>query len=125
MSRRKKLVIPFDARGGVIVVYRRMMDSNAYKQLKPQEKVLLLLLQLHWRLDKPVDYGIREASKKIPCSRMLAMKAFQQLAHLGFITCIEESIFSSRTQSKSRSWQLEWLPFGDKPPRNCWEKSSD
>jgi hypothetical protein len=124
MAKNKKPVIPYDTRGGVIVVYRRMMESKAYKQLKPQEKVLMLLLQLHWRLDKPVDYGVREAAQKIPCDRKTAMKAFQHLADSGFISCVEESMFSSRTESKSRGWRLEWLPFGKDKPTNYWEKVS-
>lgn len=123
--RNQKRKLPFDKRGGVIVVQRRMVESDIYQQLKSQEKVLLLLLQLHWKVDKPVDYGIREAAQKIPCSRTLAMKAFKRLTNMGFITCIEESMFSSRTQSKARGWRLEWLPFGKESPTNYWEKERD
>lgn len=125
MARKKKSPLPFDKRGGVIVIPQHMIKSDAYKQLTPQEKVLLLLLQVHWKVDKPVDYGIREAAQKISCDRKTAMKAFKHLADNGFITCVEESMFSSRTQSKARGWRLEWLPFGKDKPTNYWEKLSD
>jgi len=87
----------------------------------PQAKVLMMLLQMHWKPDKPVDYGIREASEKIPCDPKTASKAFNQLQERGFIFCTDESLFSSRTQSKTRTWRLEWLPFKDNSPRNTWE----
>lgn len=121
MARKKKHTLPFDSRGGVIIFPLRMIKSSTYQNLTPQAKVLMTLLHIHWRNDKLVDYGIREAVDKIPCSDKTASKAFKQLQVRGFITCIEESFFSSRTQSKARGWRLEWLPFNDRPPANTWE----
>jgi hypothetical protein len=121
MGRKKKHSLPFDTRGGVIVTPLRLIKSPIYQNLIPQAKVLMMLLQIHWRNDKPVDYGIREAAEKIPCSEKTASKAFNQLQERGFITCMEQSFFSSRTQSKSRGWRLEWLPYKDRPPANTWE----
>lgn len=125
MPRRKKQKLPFDKRGGVIVLPRRVLESSNYQKLTPQSKVLITLLQLHWRNDKSVDYGVREAAKKIPCSEKTASKSFHQLEELGFVTCVEYALFNSRTQSRSRSWRLEWLPFENKPPNNLWEKMSN
>ena len=39
----------------------------------------------------------------------------------GFIEKIDESLFNSRTGSKSRTWRLTWLPYKDLPPTNDWE----
>ena len=125
MARRKKHAIPFDKSGGVIVLSLRMMKSSTYLGLMPQAKVLMLLLQEHWRNDKHVDYGIREAAEKIPCDRRTVSKAFNQLQERGFIVCKEPAFFSSRTEAKSRRWQLEWLPFNDKPPTNTWDNWID
>lgn len=119
---RKQPKQPFDNRGGVTVTSIFMLKSEAYLSLIPQAKVLMVLLHLHWRPYKPVDYGVREAADKIPCDPKTASKAFKQLEERGFISCVEQSLFSSRTQSKSRSWRLEWLPFNDCKPRNTWEK---
>ncbi len=125
MARKKKHTLPFDNRGGVIVLPLRMITSPIYQNLTPQAKHLIVLLQIHWRNDKLVDYGIREAMQKIPCSDKTASKAFKALQERAFITCIDESFFSTRTQSKTRSWRLEWLPFNDRPPANTWEKWSN
>lgn len=122
MTGRKRFKQPFDKRGGVLITSTHLLKSKQYLSLMPQAKVLLTLLQIHWKADKLVDYGIREAAEKIPCDPKTAGKAFKQLQELGFITCIEQSIFSSRTLSKSRTWRLEWLPFNEQPPKNTWER---
>lgn len=119
---KKKQPLPFDKRGGVVAIRRPLLESENYLTLRPQEKVLITLLQIHWRNDKPVDYGIEEAAKKIPCDRRIAMRAFKVLRERGFISLVNESIFNSRTQSTSRSWRLEWLPYNSKEPSNKWEQ---
>lgn len=121
MAGRKRFKQPFDKRGGVLIISMILLKSESYLSLMPQAKVLMMLLQMHWKPDKPVDYGIREASEKIPCDPKTASKAFNQLQERGFIFCTDESLFSSRTQSKTRTWRLEWLPFNDNAPRNTWE----
>jgi len=125
MGRKKKHSLPFDNKGGVIVMPLRLVKSPIYQTLTPQAKVLMTLLQVHWRNDKLVDYGVREAAENIPCDRRTVSKAFNQLQERGFITCMELAFFSSRTQSKSRTWRLEWLPFNDRPPTNIWENWTD
>ena len=82
----------------------------------------MILMQIHWHNYKAVDYGIREASKKVPCAYNTARKAFDELIKKGFIEMVEPSIFSSRTESKTRTWRLTWLPFNSIKPTNDWEK---
>ena len=120
MAKRTKL--PFDTRGGKIVICRMLLDSNNYQTLSVYSRSLMTLLHVHWRNDKFVDYGVREAEKRLGCNRKTVMKAFDQLQERGFIVCAEQSLFSSRTQSKSRSWRLTWLPFNFDSPTNDWEK---
>ncbi len=119
---RKKQGLPFDKRGGTIVLCRKLIESENYLTLSPHARALMTLLQIHWRPDKPVDYGIREAEKKLLCNRKTAMKAFNLLIDRGFLVCTEQSVFSTRTQSKARSWRLTWLPYDFKPPTNEWEQ---
>jgi len=82
-------------------------------------------MQEHWRNDKPVSYGVREAAEKISCDVKTARKAFVMLREQGFITCVDESLFNSRTGSKARNWRLTWMPYMDKSPTNDWEKLSN
>ncbi len=124
MSRKKKTVLPFDRRGNAVVFNTYLLNSKSYLALRSQSKVLIILLQTHWRNDKPVDYGVREAAEKIPCDERTASKAFIELQKGGFITCIDESVFNSKTGSKSRSWRLEWMPFDHNKPNNYWDKTS-
>lgn len=122
MSRRKQS-LPFDKAGGVVAIQRQLVESEAYLKLSAQAKALLILMQLHWRNEKPVDFGIREAMAKIPCAKRTAQNAFNELQDRGFIELVEESVFNSRTQSKSRTWRLTWLPFLWKEPTNDWKQN--
>lgn len=122
MGRQKKNRLPFDSAGGVLTVPRRLLESPRYFEVSIYAKRLLVLMQLHWRNERPVAYGVREASQKVPCSRKVAMRAFQELQDAGFIRLMDEAWFDSRTGSKSRTWRLTWLPFMSRPPTNEWEK---
>ena len=121
----RKFKIPYDTRGGVCVLSRQMLNHENYLTLPAQAKVLILLLHEQWRDEKEVDYGIREASEKIPCSRPTAMKAFRQLEEREFIHKVSESLLSSRGASKTRTWRLTWMPFLSKKPTGEWENWID
>ncbi len=123
MAKRKKESLPFDKRGGRIVIQRVLLDSKEYLALSVHAKQLLTFLQVHWRNEKPVDYGVREAQEKLPCAKGTAAKAFKELEGAGFIVLVDESRFSSRTQSKTRTWRLTWLPYKSVYPTNDWDKN--
>ena len=105
-----------------MVVSRAMRESSAYGTMPPTAKVLMDLLQLHWRPHAHVSYGVREASLKIPCSINTATKSFKVLTDRGFIVLVDESLFNSKTGSKPREWRLTWMPFLDNLPTHDWEK---
>lgn len=119
---KKKSGLPFDSRGGVVTIQRRLLTSDAYLALSPQAKALIHLLQVHWRPDKPIGYGIREAERSIPCSRKLAIRAFKELVNAKFIEKVDDSLFCSRAKSKTRTWHLTWMPWNHLAPSNKWEK---
>ena len=114
--------LKYDNRGGVMVVSRAMRESYAYESMSPTAKVLMDLLQMQWRNDRPVAYGVREAGQKIGCKPETAGKAFKVLQDRGFIVCETESLFNSRTGSKAREWRLTWMPFDYRNPTHDWEK---
>lgn len=105
-----------------MVVSRAMRESPAYQSMPATAKVLMDLLHLQWRNDKPVAYGVREAGQKIGCKPETAGKAFNVLQERGFIVCFEQSLFNSKTGSKAREWRLTWMPFDYKNPTHDWEK---
>ena len=121
MGKRKSL--PYDRDGGAVVIQRRLLTSHAYVALRPQEKALLHLLQVHWRHGEPVAFGVREAMRLIPCSKSTAIRSFDVLQESGFIELVDESVFCSRTMSKARTWRLTWMPWNFKAPTNEWENS--
>lgn len=118
---RKKENLPFDKTGGVLAIQRRLIGSDAYLRLSLPARCLIPLLQCHWRNDKPVDYGTREAALRLSCDRRVAMRALIELKDAGFLRVADESLFNSRTGSKARSWILTWLPYLSRPPTNDWE----
>ncbi|MEQ8315109.1 MAG: hypothetical protein RL839_06570 [Gammaproteobacteria bacterium] len=122
MASKTKNRQPFDQRGGVIALGRHFLESQQYLGLSAQAKVLITLMQVHWRPHEPVGYGIREAMKRIPCAKGTAQRAFKELEEKGFIVKVDESLFNSRFMSKSRTWRLTWMPYNFKPPTNNWEK---
>jgi hypothetical protein len=115
--------LPFDKRGGAVTIQRRLLKSGAYLGLSPQAKVLMHQMQVHWRADKPIGFGVREAAATIPCSTKVAMRAFNELREAGFIKLVDESLFCSRVESKTRTWRLTWLPWAYREPSNDWEKA--
>ena len=119
---KKKNKLGYDQRGGVMVVSRGMRESMAYQTMPAAAKVLMDLLHMQWRPDKAVSYGVREAAKKIGCTTNTSGKSFKILVERGFIVCLEESLFNSRTGSRTREWRLTWLPFTDRNPTHNWEK---
>lgn len=120
---RNKAKLPFDGKGGVVSLQRRMLKSPAYLGLSAQAKALMMLMQRHWTAANPVGFGIRQAKSEIPCSDKIAMRAFRELEKAGFIIKEDDSLFCSRTQSKTRTWRLTWLPcWRHRPPTNDWEK---
>lgn len=126
MAGRKKTKLPFDSRGGVVTIQRRLLNSDAYLGLSPWAKSLIHLMQRHWRHDEPVGFSVRQAQAEIPCSKDKAMEVFKELQEAGFIRLVDESLFCSRTQSKSRTWRLTWLPYNyHYAPTNDWEKPTD
>lgn len=113
--------LPYDRRGGVVAIQRRLITADAYLGLSPQGKDLLHLMHVYWRPFEPAGYGVREAEHSIPCCRRIAMRAFRELQDSGFIVMIEESLFCSRAKSKTRTWRLTWMPWNYSDPTNEWE----
>ena len=123
---KKKSNLPFDKVGGVIMINKRLLDSEVFLTMPPAANKLFLLLHSQWRPHKPVGYGVRQAATKIGCAQNTATRAFHTLEERGFIICENESVFHSKSGSRARAWRLTWMPYTwdkyAKPPSNEWEK---
>lgn len=104
------------------MISRGLLKSNNFTTLSSNSKALFVELQTHWRNDKFVDYGVREAAEKLCCTEKTARKAFDELVERGFIVCEEYAYFNSRYGSKTRSWRLTWMPYNSKEPTSDWEE---
>jgi hypothetical protein len=123
---KQKSKLPFDGKGGTVVIQRRLLASEAYLKLTPYAKVLIHLIHRHWTPAGPVGFGVRQAEREIPCSNKPAIRAFKELEKSGFIVKVDESLFCSRTQSKARTWRLTWMPcWRNRAPTNDWEKARE
>lgn len=119
----KKHQLPYDKEGGRQTIQLRLTRSQQYLRLTCQAKALLHLMHSFWSSRGPVGFGVRQAEAEIPCSRKLAMRAFDELVETGFIVMVDESLFCSRVQSKTRTWRLTWMPcWNHRAPTNDWEK---
>jgi len=115
--------IRFDKRGNkVITINKRMMQSRNYLTLSSAARSLMIMMHTHWQPNKYTDYGVREAAENLGSSQRTAMRVFDELQTRGFIVCMITSSFSSRTNSKTRSWNLTWLPYIKGDPTHEWEE---
>ncbi len=122
MARSRKPKHPMDSGKGLLMFPITVIQSENYRTMYHYSQRLMLLMQVHWREDTPVAFGIREAMQSLNCNKRTAMKAFRELQKRGFIVKVDESYFNSRTQSRARTWRLTWMPHNWHEPTREWEK---
>lgn len=115
---------PFDRKDGILIIPLTMLKSKNYQTLYPYAQRLMILMQVHWREDRPVAFGVGEAMSLLHCEKRTAMKAFKELQERGFIVKVGESLFNSRTKSKARTWRLTWMPYNWHEPTKEWKEWS-
>ena len=108
----------FKESGGVIVLPLKMINSSAFQNLSAKSVKLLMLMQVHWRADKAIDYSITQTTLSIKCSRSTASDLFKELIELGFIALVEEADFYA---NKARSWRLTYRPYLNREPTHDWK----
>lgn len=104
--------------GGVLLVPRMLIRSEAYKDLTPGARALLLELQDVWKPSEPIiHFSVRRAGKALKTSPATAGRLFDELNNHGFITLANESDWLN---GKAREWTLNWKPQGKRQPSNEW-----
>jgi len=60
--------LPFDSRGGVVIMSRFMLNHKNYQTLSPQAKVLMQLMQEQWAVDlNKLSIGVIETDNAMAC----------------------------------------------------------
>jgi hypothetical protein len=108
----------FKEQGGVIVLPLKMINSLAFQNLSAKSVKLLMLMQVHWREDKAIDYGISQTTLSIKCSRSTASALLNELIELGFVAIVDEADFYA---NKARSWRLTYKPYLNREPTHDWK----
>jgi hypothetical protein len=92
----------------------RLLRSNAYRSLSPNERALLVeLVMLHNGENNGSLYlGVRDAAHRMGIADLSAARAaFDNLISLGFIELTQAAYFSVKASkaSRARCWRLTWL----------------
>lgn len=92
----------------------RLLNSNAYRSLSPNAKVLLSeLVMLHNGENNGSLYlSVRNAAHRVGVADLsAASRAFDDLMALGFIELAQDAYFSVKAAdaSRARCWRLTWL----------------
>lgn len=117
-SNKKNYVRP----GGFVSIYRDIMKSPAYRDLKPTERCLLLEFQsLCWPHDRNglLSISTANAAELLNVSEKTACKAFYILQDHGFIKLQLDFLWQQR---KARQWRLTCMPYNGQKPTDEWKQ---
>lgn len=92
----------------------RILNSNAYRSLSPNDRSLLVELTMLYNGENngSLYLGVRDAAHRMGLADMTAAsRSFDNLMALGFIELTQEAYFSIKTSeySRARCWRLTWL----------------
>jgi hypothetical protein len=118
MAQKYKAALKFKEKEGVLVQPILMIKSLAFQNLSAKSAKLLILMQVYWRKDKAIDYGITQVTLSMKCSRSTASALFIELKEYGFIALVDEADFYA---NKARSWRLTYRPFLNQEPTHDWK----
>jgi len=100
--------------------YREMLESPAYRDLRPVARCLLEELQIPFYPDRNGELSIstRRAADRINVSEPTASKAFYELVSHGFIMLKEHAIWQERV---ARRWRLTFEDTANHPATDDWK----
>ena len=109
------------AKGQFAMIPFAVMDSDAFRVLKPASALVYLRLfrRFFGNNNGHLAFGCREAANECNISKMTAQRAFKQLEEVGLIECIVPSSFNSR-KKLAREWAFTHLGIGDQPASRKW-----
>lgn len=109
--------------GGFASIPNVVLDSDAYEDLRPAARALLLELA---RLFTPsrngrISLDCRRAARRCRCNRATVLTAFRELLEHGFITLERDENY---IQGKAREWSLTFEMKNGRAPTDLWLKWS-
>ena len=110
------------AKGPFAKIPFAIMDSDAFRALKPASALVYLRLfrRFFGKNNGYLAFGCRDAANECNISKMTAQRAFKQLEEVGLIECIVPSSFNSR-KKLAREWGFTHLGIGDQPASGKWK----
>ena len=110
------------AKGPFAKIPFAIMDSDAFRALKPASALVYLRLFRRYfgNNNGYLAFGCRDAANECNISKMTAQRAFKQLEEVGLIECIVPSSFNSR-KKLAREWAFTHLGIGDQPASGKWK----
>ena len=106
---------------GFIPLWREVVESPAYRDLKPPARCLLnefLLINNTYR-NGQLSISTKNARKAINVSEETAGKAFHSLAEHGFIVLTKGELWQER---KAREWRITFEECKGREPTDEWKK---
>lgn len=100
-------------------LYDSLLESQAYLDLKPPARALLVeFLHIYRPLrNGRLSISTSDAAKRINVTEPTAIKAFEELATHGFIRLTSTENWMER---RARKWELTMQPLNNREPRNDW-----
>lgn len=94
-----------------VQLFHYMLDSEAYRALKPAERAVLteLARRFNGHNNGFIALSARDAAERCNVNKDTATRAFGRLAELGFIERTQEGAFSYKMRHAAE-WRLTWLP---------------
>ena len=94
-------------KGAYVRRFEEMLNSPAYRDLKPAARCLLEELQRRYRPGRNgrIGLGVREAADLVNINRDTASRCFRELSEHGFIRMAQGALYR---QGRAREW---WLTF--------------
>ena len=102
-------------------LYDSLIESPAYRDLKPAARALLIEFARIYRPNKNgyLSISTRQAVQWLGVSKATADKVFYELASHGFIRLIRSESWQER---KAREWALTWESMNNREPTNEWKQ---
>ena len=94
-----------------------MILSDEYKSLSPCSKAVMDCMQIHHFVNKYTAYGGGQAAKEAGHGSTAISAAFSELMKKGFIRLQENY---NHSDGKTRTWEMTWMSYFAKPPRDLW-----